>query len=338
MSSTIYYRALSEESENIVEKMNALIAQAGLRKPIKPFEPIKPKKPYLSLEVKPSFLDLKDFIFLGFLVAIPVFIIWIINDNYLIPTFIIFFIIFFSIQIYQYNTSRTSYNRKVKDNKVKLMKYDHEVEIYKQKFETYKRTLQVYNSAIEDYKKEYENNKPLQLAIEKHKKELSFLLSPVVGDEANGFKPRLRDLYKEYLPQNDDDFTNSYQNSRQHLQIPKSNDYSKVINYLNKLSSDKKTDLLKILEEVKEIQNSGLSTIEKTEKIKQVLWMNRSRSSKLVIGGLLGTVFGLTIFGTGGIGVAALGGAVGIWGWLASAAGGVFISSLIQNFEKPSNS
>jgi len=30
----------------------------------------------------------------------------------------------------------------------------------------------------------------------------------------------------------------------------------------------------------------------------------------------------------------ALGTGVGIWGWLATAAGGAFISSLIQNYEK----
>jgi len=40
------------------------------------------------------------------------------------------------------------------------------------------------------------------------------------------------------------------------------------------------------------------------------------------------------IFGSGGIGIAGLGGAVGIWGGLAGTVGGILISSLIQNFEK----
>ncbi|MDT0691566.1 hypothetical protein RM549_17375 [Salegentibacter sp. F188] len=52
------------------------------------------------------------------------------------------------------------------------------------------------------------------------------------------------------------------------------------------------------------------------------------------MGGLLGAAFGLTVLGTGGIGIATMGGAIGIWGWLATGAGGVFVSSLIQNFEK----
>lgn len=63
------------------------------------------------------------------------------------------------------------------------------------------------------------------------------------------------------------------------------------------------------------------------------MWSNQPTSSKLFIGAFLGAITGLFIFGTGGIGIAALGTGVGVWGWLATAAGGSAIASIIQNFE-----
>ncbi len=63
------------------------------------------------------------------------------------------------------------------------------------------------------------------------------------------------------------------------------------------------------------------------------MWTVQSASSKLWIGGIIGTIVGFLIFGTGGIGIAGLGSAIGIWGFLAGTTGGVLISSLIQNFE-----
>lgn len=111
----------------------------------------------------------------------------------------------------------------------------------------------------------------------------------------------------------------------------------KAINYISKLSSSKKEKLMTILKQVNKVQSSNLTTKEKAKEIKQIMWSDQSTNSKLFIGAFLGAVTGLFIFGTGGIGIAALGTGVGVWGWLATAAGGAFISSLIQNYEKKEN-
>lgn len=113
-----------------------------------------------------------------------------------------------------------------------------------------------------------------------------------------------------------------------------SNKIRKGINFLLKLSKKQRDDLLALLKEVQIIQKSNLTTEDKAKEIKKVLWSRRSVKGKLLIGAFLGTITGLVIFGTGGIGIAGLGGAVGVWGWMAGATGGVLVSSLIQNFEK----
>lgn len=108
----------------------------------------------------------------------------------------------------------------------------------------------------------------------------------------------------------------------------------KALNFISKLSKSKKEKVHKLLLEVKNIQDSDLSNGEKTSKIKSLLWTNQNVKSKIIIGGLIGTLLGLAIFGTGGIGIAGLGGAIGVWGFLSGTMGGVLISSLIVNFEK----
>lgn len=109
---------------------------------------------------------------------------------------------------------------------------------------------------------------------------------------------------------------------------------AKGLKYISKLSNSKKEKLISLLNNVKSIQVSELTKKEKALEIKRVMWTDQSTNSKLFIGGFLGGVFGLFIFGTGGIGIAALGGGIGLWGWLATAAGGAFISSLIQNYKE----
>ncbi|RMA67702.1 hypothetical protein [Ulvibacter antarcticus] len=109
---------------------------------------------------------------------------------------------------------------------------------------------------------------------------------------------------------------------------------NKGIIFLKKLSTKQRERLLGLLKKVQEIQTSELSKTEKTTEIKKVLWTDQSPRSKLFIGGFLGTIVGLMIFGTGGIGIAGLGGAIGVWGFLAGTTGGILISSIIQNFEK----
>ena len=109
---------------------------------------------------------------------------------------------------------------------------------------------------------------------------------------------------------------------------------NKGISYISKLSEKQQKKILDLLKGVQKIQKSELTTSEKTAKIKQLLWTDQSMVSKLFIGGFLGTIAGLVIFGTGGIGIAGLGGAVGVWGFLAGTTGGVLITSIIQNFNK----
>ncbi|ALM22013.1 hypothetical protein AAT17_12620 [Nonlabens sp. MIC269] len=110
-----------------------------------------------------------------------------------------------------------------------------------------------------------------------------------------------------------------------------------AIKHISKLSNNRKEKLMTILRKVNEVQSSNLTTKQKAKEIKRIMWSDQSTNSKLFIGAFLGAVTGLFIFGTGGIGIAALGTGVGIWGWLATAAGGAFISSLIQNYEKKEN-
>lgn len=114
----------------------------------------------------------------------------------------------------------------------------------------------------------------------------------------------------------------------------KANKLQKGLDYISKLSTSKKQKLIVILKEVQNVQSSKLSAKQKAKEIKRIMWNDQSASSKLFIGAFLGAVTGLFIFGTGGIGIAALGTGIGVWGWLATAAGGAFISSLIQNYEK----
>jgi uncharacterized membrane protein len=113
-----------------------------------------------------------------------------------------------------------------------------------------------------------------------------------------------------------------------------SNNINKGINYISKLSEKEQKRILDLLKEVQKIQKSELSTSEKAARIKQLLWTNQSIGSKLFIGGFLGTIAGLVIFGTGGIGIVGLGGAIGFWGFLAGTTGGVLIASIIENFNK----
>lgn len=126
----------------------------------------------------------------------------------------------------------------------------------------------------------------------------------------------------------------SLSNISMHKKIDKSHiDIDKALSYIGKQSKDKKEKIYQLLLEVKDIQDSDLTTSEKTSKIKYLLWTNQNVKNKILIGGLIGTLFGLAIFGTGGIGIAGLGGAIGVWGFLAGTMGGVLISSLIANFE-----
>jgi len=118
-------------------------------------------------------------------------------------------------------------------------------------------------------------------------------------------------------------------------------DFTKELNmgtkFIANLSNRKREKILELLNSVQKIQKSSLSKTEKAAEIKKLMWINQTPLSKILIGAFIGTIAGVFIFGSGGIGIAGLGGAIGIWGGLAGTVGGVLISSLIQNFEKKSN-
>ncbi len=107
----------------------------------------------------------------------------------------------------------------------------------------------------------------------------------------------------------------------------------KGIKYFSKLSKKQQDKIKTLLKKVDEVQKSNKSFGEKTSEIKKIMWTKQSVKSKLFIGGFLGTIFGFWVFGTGGIGIAGLGSAFGVWGFLAGTAGGVLVTSLLQNFE-----
>lgn len=107
----------------------------------------------------------------------------------------------------------------------------------------------------------------------------------------------------------------------------------KAEEYLKKLSGKQREKFLNLLKEIQTIQKSEISQKEKTAQLKLLLWTNQNIKNRLMIGGLLGMLCGAFIFGSGGVGIAALGGATGVSGLLLSAVGGTMVASLISNFE-----
>lgn len=118
-----------------------------------------------------------------------------------------------------------------------------------------------------------------------------------------------------------------------HQKLSPNNLFNKINSNISDLEKGKKIFIFDLLKEVQKIQKSNLDYTEKSKKIKNILWKNQTPTGKLVVGGVLGTATGLAIFGTGGIGIAGLGSAIGIWGFLAGTTGGVLVSSLLQNYE-----
>lgn len=107
----------------------------------------------------------------------------------------------------------------------------------------------------------------------------------------------------------------------------------KSINYIKNLSSEKQAEIISLLKQIQTIQNSDLSNKEKKKELKIILWENQTTSKKLLIGAFFGSLIGLFVFGTSGIGIAAFGSASSIYGFLTGTLGGTFISSILQNYE-----
>lgn len=117
------------------------------------------------------------------------------------------------------------------------------------------------------------------------------------------------------------------------------------------ISADQKTILLDWAKKVKFIQkNKDLSFRQKLKKLNKLnnadtfksisklvvlhskrYWKSASWAEKLGIIGASGT---LIVFGSGGAGIAALGGAIGLPLFLVTAAGGTLIGTIIDKLEK----
>ncbi|MCY2687571.1 hypothetical protein [Salinimicrobium sp. TH3] len=338
MSQIIEEQELKDRAKTIVDRIRSVDNKMFLAKPIMPKEPKEPKKPYISRLTKPKFFNLPEFLITVFFISIFLYfpLAWIIPESFFIATLLIASAISLISLGYQYSNALERYNESKKQNETRQREYNNTFKKYRSDYLEYQRLLDNYNEKVDQYNQELENHKYSRIALESYKKELIKLIQIKPGDpdKIKYTKAILGLKYEDYLPIQSIS-THSTATST-YYEAPKAKDdyINKAIKYLAGLNFGKKTGILNALEEVQKIQNSNYSTAEKSQRIKRTLWTNQSPNSKLLIGGLLGAVFGLTVFGTGGIGIAALGGAMGIWGWFATAAGGVFISSLIQNFEK----
>ncbi|GGZ64537.1 hypothetical protein GCM10008088_27600 [Mesonia mobilis] len=231
------------------------------------------------------------------------------------------------------------------------MNYKNEIKIYEQNLENYNREIKNYEkfkekhkNDIEVYKKVRQKNIELKNELTEIQKELWNIYDLMKLGKIDINKEEYGLLFQIITNCNLDDDVgmvnrNFYPDDfsvNKNLKTDKSSineSIIKGINFLLKLSTKNRIKILELLKYVNKIQNSNLENGEKSSKIKSILWTQQSATTKLFVGGFLGTIGGLVIFGTGGIGIAGLGGAIGIWGFLAGTTGGILISSIIQNFE-----
>lgn len=340
MSKAFREQELKDKAKKIVDSIKSTEEKIYIRQPVKPKEPKEPKKPYMADIKKPKFFNLAEFIITVALISIPLYFIlmWFLQDIFHIATLILASIIAVVSLGYQYRKAFKIYNKSKKKNEAKQNEYNDNLDKYRNEYLEYQTLLTRYQDEISVYHNEYDKRKHLRTALESYKKELAEILKfEGKSDDLKYVKVNLRLDYRDYLP----DYNNQNLKQENNAYSPfettsnPSKDYlSKAIKYLANLNYEKRSKIFHFLKEVQAVQESNSNLNEKRRKIKKIFWSDRSRDSKLLLGGLLGAAFGLTVLGTGGIGIATMGGAIGIWGWLATGAGGVFVSSLIQNFEK----
>ena len=97
-----------------------------------------------------------------------------------------------------------------------------------------------------------------------------------------------------------------------------------------------KEKMISFLQEVISIHKSNFSLIEKIKKIKDE-WLKLPLRIKVPIYFIVSSVGGLIVFGTGGIGIAALGSATAIPGFLATTAGGTLAIMALETLLKNEN-
>jgi len=252
-----------------------------------------------------------------------------------LQTAIIISILAFSTRLFVHLRETEEFDKKSKGYNLSLRQYEDKLRTYQSKKTKYEKDL-----------KEYQIIKGQNDILKKEKTEIQEELDSIykiLGANKSNLSAEEKRLYFESLIRrepiigkvNRGSYDSFFEDSDSKPNDSELNErIKKGIDFISKLSRKQRERILSLLIKVQEIQNSNLNSSEKTSEIKRILWTNQSSLSKLFIGGLLGTIGGLMVFGTGGIGIAGLGGAVGIWGFLTGTAGGVLISSLIQNFEK----
>jgi|SRR5690606_6488239 len=297
--------------------------------PLPPF-PSKPQPPSTYQIPKPQFKtgDFLLFLFL-FACATYIFCLFLVPDMWWEITLIISSSLAFLLVLPSYITDSKRYRERIiereRENSTyrkKLIQYEQEKKNYPDLF---KKTVEKWKTHP-GYFTEEENNTKIETLL----KQLYSNKEILVNHQIEKFNGYLRDhpiSEIKPLPLKNNGVKNSKNLGENFSPAQKRN-------VVDSLDSKKRSELYILLQKVNKIQNSKISSNEKAREIKRILWTEQTASKKLWIGGVLGSLTGLAVFGTGGIGIAALGGGIGVWGFLAGTTGGVLVSSLIQNYEK----
>jgi len=293
-----------------------------------PTVPLGPKPPLEHQIKKPGF-PISDLLIysmgLLFIVYFPSMIFF--SENWIIATLAISFILSFIIVSFKYLKDFKKYDLRVKDKKLKYNLYLKELENFEQKKKKFglewKKTIDVWKT-FPDYFSDEDVDTELKVLI----KQLYASKDDLNTSQVRKFNNIIEQFPVSGVGEIKYSKVVSSKNSLTNQEQKFSNN-----GMLQALDSKKKQKFFVLLQKVKEIQNSSKDFNTKTREIKRVLWTEQTASGKLWIGAILGSLTGFAVFGTGGIGIAALGGGIGIWGFLAGTTGGVLISSILQNFE-----
>ena len=333
---------MTNEISDIVEDLKANLKSIEDKivfnhSPIKPKKPYEPKKSKTLQEGKPIFFQLNGITLNA--------VVWLLPVIYF--QFVFLEIIFLQTIIIVITLALTTrlfiHLRETEEFDKKSIAYNSSLRQYQDKLQTYTSEKNKYDKDLKEYQIIKKQNDVLKREKAEIEDELNSIYR-ILGANKSNLSEKEKRIYFESLINRKpiigrvnrggsyDSFFESTNSKTNDSELNKR--IKKGIEFISKLSSKQREKILHLLKKVQIVQNSNLNKSEKTIEIKRILWTDQSSLSKLFIGGLLGTIGGLMVFGTGGIGIAGLGGAVGVWGFLTGTAGGVLISSLIQNFEK----
>lgn len=330
---------MTNEITDIIEGLKAKIKSIESKivfnhYPIAPKKPHPPRKSATLTEGKPEFFKIQGIVLNAILWLLPIiYLQFVFFEIKLVQTVIIVLIAALITRLFVHLKEAEEFDKKNKAHNLNYRQYE-------DKLSAYEKQKNQYDDDFQQYQIIKRQNDILNREKAEIQEELDSIYS-ILGENLSNLSAQEKRLYVESLINKEPiigkvNRGGSYDFENSNI---KSNDselnerIKKGIDFISKLSSKQRKKILDLLKKVQDVQNSNLSSTQKTSEIKRILWTDQSSLSKLFIGGLLGTIGGLMIFGTGGIGIAGLGGAVGVWGFLTGTAGGVLISSLIQNFE-----